>query len=172
MATYSVRLVDHTGTAENERTGIQKEIQGLFDQMFSGTSDKVTVAWGKGAPSDNLILHFVQDVASSYLQQKMPGKELKPYIAGHTRTRAKVSCTEFYKFAVISGKRRQLTNVDCAKIAVHESFHNLLPAMSDSEVHGAAGGGGLAASPPQLPPTAKNKELIRKGFSVKTAQQL
>jgi hypothetical protein len=172
MATYSVKLVDHTGTAEGERKGIQKEIQGLFDQLFSGISDTVTVAWGKGATSDDLVLHFVQDVASSYIQQKMPGKGLKPYIAGHTRTQGKVTCTEFYKFAEIGGKRRQLTDIECAKIAVHESFHNLLPAWSDADVHGPAGGGGLALSPPKLPPTDKNKELIRRGFSVKTAQQL
>jgi hypothetical protein len=73
---------------------------------------------------------------------------------------------------MVGDKKRPLTDIECAKIAVHESFHNLLPALSDADVHGPAGGGGLALSPPKLPPTDKNKELIRRGFTVKTAQQL
>ena len=35
-------------------------------------------------------------------------------------------------------------------------------------MHGPNGGGGLAASPPQLPITEKNKELMRRGISIKS----
>jgi hypothetical protein len=170
MANYSVKLVDHTGSPERWRQGLKKAIQDLFDQCFAATSDSVIVDWGMGAASDNLVLHFVEDVDHSYVQEKLPGAPLKEYIGGHTRTRNSISGSEFYKFTGIRGQRGQNKYTGYAKLALHESMHNLLPDWTDADMHGPEGGAGLAASPPHLPPTDKNKELVQRGFSVKNAQ--
>jgi hypothetical protein len=171
MASFSVKLVDHTGTPERWRQGLKKVIQDLFDQCLAGTSDKVTVEWGTGVEADFLVLHFVEDVDHSYVQQKLRGDPLKEDIGGHTRTQKKVTGSEFYKFIGKKGQRSQYSFNGYAKLALHESMHNLLPYWTESEMHGPDGGFGLAASPPHLP-TEKNKELIRRGFSVKSAQLL
>jgi hypothetical protein len=39
-------------------------------------------------------------------------------------------------------------------------------------MHGQAGGNGLALSPPQLPITQENKNLVRRGIAIKNAQLL
>jgi hypothetical protein len=31
---------------------------------FTGTNDGINVSWGEGAPSDNLVIHFVEDIAA------------------------------------------------------------------------------------------------------------
>jgi len=172
MASSSVRLVDHTSTPDTWRQGLKKAIQDLFDQCFAGTSDKVTVEWGTGAATDNLVLHFVEDVEHSYIQQKLPGDPIKEFIGGHTRTQNKVTGSEFYKLIGKKGQRSRATYTGYAKLALHESMHNLFPGWTEADMHGPAGGGGLAASPPQLPPTEKNKELMRRGLSIKNAQLL
>jgi hypothetical protein len=172
MATHSVKLVDHTSSTDRWKQGLKKEIQSLFNQCLEGSDITVNVEWGKGEKTDFLVLHFVEDVDHSYIQKKLPGAPLKEHIAGHTRTKNKITGTEFYKFVGKKGDRSQYKYSSYAKIALHESMHNLLPNWTEDELHGKNGGGGLAASPPQLPPTDKNKELIRRGFSVKTAQLL
>jgi len=172
MANFSVKLVDHTGTPESWRQGLKKAIQDLFDKCLAGASDKVTVEWGTGVANDFLVLHFVEDVDHSYIQQKLPGDKLKEHIGGHTRTSHNVTGSEFYKFIGKKGQRGQYSYIGYAKLALHESMHNLLPYWTESEMHGPDGGGGLAASPPQLPPTPKNIELMLRGFSVKSAQLL
>jgi hypothetical protein len=175
MANYSVKVVDHTGSQADWLKGLCKAIEDLFNKCLEGTSDTVTVTSGTGQQSDNLILHFVENVDQSFIQQKMPGgAALKPTLAGHTRTRGKKTCTEFYKFILFPGEtaRRPARYEGYAKTAVHESLHNLFPGWSEDDMHGGPGGGGLAASPPRLPPTQKNKELIRKGLSIKNDQFL
>ena len=59
-----------------------------------------------------------------------------------------------------------------AKLAFHEALHNQWPGWSNADMHGAKGGGGLAASPPQLPMTDKNKDLMRRGIAMKNEQLL
>jgi len=39
-------------------------------------------------------------------------------------------------------------------------------------MHGPDGGAGLASSPPQVPMTAANKDLMRRGIAIKNAQLL
>ncbi|MDB5375388.1 MAG: hypothetical protein JWP04_4030 [Belnapia sp.] len=174
MTQFSVSLVDHaTGSTADWRKGLLKTIQDLFDECIAPTSvHQVTVAWGAGGATDNLVLHFVEDVDHSYVQAKLPGAALKEHIGGHTRTQGKVSGSEFYRLIGMRDDRKQYRYAAYAKVALHESLHNLFPGWSESDMHGPAGGGGLAASPPQVPPTEKNKEMLVRGLSVKNEQLL
>jgi len=126
------------------------------------------VDWGAGAASDAIVLHFVEDVDHSYLSEKWPGNEIRVDAGGHTRTRGKITGSEFY----YRGGGRPLHDVSYAKLAFHEALHNQLPGWSNDDLHGEKGGGGLAASPPQLPMTDKNKELMRRAIAVKHEQLL
>lgn len=174
MTQFSVSLVDHaTGSTADWRKGLLEKIQALFDDCIAPTSvHQVAVAWGAGAATDNLILHFVEDVDHSYVQAKLPGAPLKPHIGGHTRTQGKVTGSEFYRLIGPKDDRHQFAYSAYAKLALHECLHNLFPGWSESDMHGPAGGGGLAASPPQVPPTAKNKDMLVRGLSIKNEQLL
>jgi hypothetical protein len=172
MAKASVKLVNHTSEQGAWLSGLQQAIQKLFDECLKGLSNSAIVSWGTGAGSDNLVLHFVQDVDHSYVQAKLPGAALKEHIAGHTRTQKGVTGTEFYLFTGPAANRSRSKYIGYAKIALHESLYNLFPGLSEAELHGRQGGGGLAASPPKLPPTEKNKEMINRGLSNKNKQLL
>ena len=58
-----------------------------------------------------------------------------------------------------------------ARLAVHEALQNLFPFWKKGELH-VNGGGGLALKNPQLPMTERNKEMLRRGLSVKNPQLL
>ena len=96
MATYSVKLVNHTNATARLQQSINTNLQDLFNQVFSGTSDRAVVDWGTGSASDSIVLHFVDDIASSYLQQQMPGQSIRGDAGGHTRTRGHVTGSQFY----------------------------------------------------------------------------
>jgi hypothetical protein len=168
MATYSVKLVNHTGATDRLKESIKKHLQDLFDQVFDGTSDKAVVDWGAGAASDAIVLHFVPDIEHSYISEKWPGNEIRADAGGHTRTRGKVTGSEFY----LHSGGKSLHDLSYAKLAFHEALHNQFPGWSNDDMHGRNGGGGLAASPPQLPMTDKNKELMRRGIAIKNEQLL
>src|SRR5262249_25151399 len=108
MANFSVKLVDHTQGSAKLRPLIQKPLQDLFNEVFDGTSDSATVDWGTGMPSDQIVLHFVEDVAGSYLSQKMPGNNIRGDAGGHTRLQNGITGSEFYKVAVFDGKPTQV----------------------------------------------------------------
>ena len=167
MASYSVKLVNHTRTSDRLKESIKKHLQDFFDQVFDGTSDQAAVDWGAGAASDALVLHFVEDVDHSYLSEKWPGNDIRADAGGHTRTRGKITGSEFY----YRSGGRPLHDVSYAKLAFHEALHNQL-GWSNADLHGPKGGGGLAASPPQLPMTDKNKELMRRAIAIKNQQLL
>jgi hypothetical protein len=169
---YSIKLVNHTAATERLLQSIKLGIQSLFSDVFSGTSDTAAVDWGTGNGSDAIVLHFVDDIASSYLQQKMPGNDIRADAGGHTRTRGHVSGSEFYLHTGTGQSRRMLHDSAYARLAFHEALHNQFPGWSNADLHGPNGGGGLAASPPRIPMTDKNKELMRKGLSIKNAQLL
>lgn len=172
MANFSVKLVDHTQGSDKLRLLIQKPLQDLFNAVFSETSDSVTVDWGTGMPSDQIVLHFVEDVAGSYLSQKMPGNNIRGDAGGHTRLQNGITGSEFYKVAVFDGKPTQVKATAMARLAFHEAMHNQFPGWTNAEMHGTLGGGGLAASPPQHSLTDKNKALMRRGMAIKNAQLL
>jgi hypothetical protein len=172
MAKFSVKLVDHTQGSAKLEPLIQKPLQGLFNEVFAGTSDSATVDWGTGMPSDQIVLHFVEDVAGSYLSQKMPGNSIRGDAGGHTRLQTGITGSEFYKVAVFDGKRTQVKATAMARLAFHEAMHNQFPGWTNAEMHGPLGGGGLATSPPQHSLSEKNKELMRRGMAIKNAQLL
>lgn len=166
MTSYSIKLVNHTQATPRLQGVIKTGIQELFDQVFSGTADSAVVDWGTGAASDSIVLHFVLDIANSYLQQQMPGNNIRGDAGGHTRSHGCITGSEFY----LRSSGRPLRDSAYARLAFHESLHNQFPAWSNDDMHGPDGGGGLAASPPQEPMTDKNKELMRRGIATKNAQ--
>jgi hypothetical protein len=168
MSTFSVKLVNHTQATSGLQQRIQTNLQDLFNQVFSGTSDSAGVAWGTGTANDSIVLHFVADIASSYLQQQMPGSDIRADAGGHTRTRGQVTGSEFY---LLSGGR-PLQDRAYARLAFHESLHNQLPGWSAADMHGPKGGDGLASINPHEPMTDKNKQLMRQGIATKNTQLL
>ena len=51
--------------------------RGRHGPRIAGTPDSATVDWGTASPSDQIVLHFVEDVAGSYISQKMPGNNIR-----------------------------------------------------------------------------------------------
>jgi hypothetical protein len=168
MSTFRVKLVNHTQATPRLQQSIKSNLQDLFSQVFSGASDSAVVDWGTGTASDSIVLHFVDDIASSYLQQKMPGSDIRADAGGHTRTRGQVTGSEFYR---LSGGH-PLHDRAYARLAFHESLHNQFPGWSAADMHGPKGGDGLASISPHEPMTEKNKELMRQGIAIKNTQLL
>jgi hypothetical protein len=174
MATYSAKLVDRTGWSEAEKHGIETKAQKLFDEAFQGTPNGVSVSWGDGTPSDNLVVHFVPDIPHSYLKQKWPGAIINQNAIGHTYTGERpLAGTEVYQIARGSRFPWQMYAIT----VFHEAMHNLFPYQSTDFVHKLDGGddaAGMAAAVYGLKSvmTQHNKELIRQGFSVKNPQLL
>jgi hypothetical protein len=174
MATYSAKLVDRTGWSEADKHGIETKAQKLFDEAFQGTPDGVSVSWGNGTPSDNLVVHFVPDIPHSYLKQKWPGAIINQNAIGHTYTGERpLAGTEVYQIARGTRFPWQMYAIT----VFHEAMHNLFPYQSTDFVHKLDGGdeaAGMAAAVYGLRSqmTQHNKELIRQGFSVKNPQLL
>lgn len=175
MAIYTAKLVDRTGWSAADQHGIEVQVQKKFDEAFAGTQDSVTVSWGGGTPQDNLVIHFVPDIAHSYLKQLFPNAVINPDDGGYTNTSQRPkSGTEIYQ--TVRGIRNWPWETR-AMIVFHESLHNLFPFQSSNFVHMLDGGGaaaGYAAAKPRLSygMTQHNKELMRQGFSVKNPQVL
>lgn len=175
MAVYTAKLVDHTDAKSLQifKSGIQRLAKEYFDKAFDGTSDSVAVSWGSGTTADNLVVHFVLDLANSYIRQKWPKARIDSAAGGHTHSEGSLSCTEIYEN--IAGRRQHVRQLGV--LVFHEALHNLLPAWSIDAMHNLDGGGaaaGLAAAVvgPDSKMTDHNKELIRRGFSSKNAQVL
>lgn len=174
MSRYSVKLVDRADFSSSAEQAITAETQKRFDEVFAGTSDSVTVSWGSGADSDNLVVHFVPDRAHSYIKQKWADAIIKINAGGHTYTGARpMSASEVYR------KRDGVSfhYGSYAATVVHEAMHNLYPFQNADFAHKMDGGGdaaGLAAAEysRNTPLTEHNKEVLRRGFSVKNPQYL
>jgi hypothetical protein len=163
MPEITVTLVDHTdGTSENLKALIQNQLSNLFaDLLFSDSEPSVVnMRWMRPTPAPNdqdLVLHFVENVSSSYISQKMPGKGHRVDGGGFTRTQAGVTGSEFYKLPIMNGNPTHLTAIGYAKLAAHEAIHNMT-GMDNAQLHGR---GGLAGSPPQLPVTDDNRAIVQ-----------
>lgn len=177
MANYTAKLVDRTsGSPPNLLRAIERDVQSLFDEAFDGSNLQVAVSWGGASDIDNYVVHFVEDKtpANSYLLQTWPHlPNIDPRAGGHTFRDGVKSGSEVYRFD--SASRAQARGLGYAKLILHELFHNQFPHVNSDDVHGDWGGGGLAAAVPELfdPPRRindRNKELIRRAFSVRTAQ--
>jgi hypothetical protein len=161
MANYKVTLVDHTQASTTLLPLIQKQLQILFDDVFSGTSDSATVAWGTAAGTEALVLHFAENVANSYVIQQLPGKAIASKDGGFTRTQNNTTGSEFYKFVDFGdGTLKQVKASGMAVMALHEAMHNKT-GWDNAKLHGPDGGGGVAASPAGHALTAKNKSIMQ-----------
>ena len=166
MTTFAVKLVDHRDSDSKETAEILKSVQRVFGLAFTGTSDSVNVSWGTSTDQDNLVIHFVEDIAHSYLRQTWPKMDVNPKAGGHTHTHGKLSGTELYR-TTPSGRIRLRRY---GTLAFHEALHNLFPNRGDQ--HTAFGGGIAAATIPDMDPNDENKAWLRKGFSVRNLQLL
>jgi hypothetical protein len=137
-----------------------------FELAFVDTSDSISVSWGSGSNSDNLVIHFVEDIAHSYLRQTWPQMRVDPRAGGHTHTHGSLAGTELYR-TTPSGK---VTPRRYGALAFHEALHNLFPFRGDQ--HTAFGGGVAAANIPDMDPNEVNKAFLRRGFSVRNPQLL
>ena len=169
MTVFSIRLVNHTKATPRLQGAIETHLQDLFNQVFVGTSDSATVGWGTAVAADSIVIHLVDDIADSYLQQKMPGNTIRADGGGHTRLRGKVTGSEIYLHPVIGGRRTMVQDRAYAKIAFHEALHNQWPGWSNQEIHAKDG---MATSPPGDQLSADNKTFMRRGMAIKNQQLL
>jgi hypothetical protein len=171
MGTHSIKLTDHTGADSGMTDSMQKELQAFFDKALAGGSDKATISWGKGSANDRIVVHLVSSVGSSYIQEKMKGKDINSKAGGHTRNRGKVVCSEIYRTVPIREKVRTLNGRDAARLAFHECFHNLRPDWSESDLMGH---GGLSDTPVGNDVSDWDKETMSREIAAKSkySQQL
>jgi hypothetical protein len=171
VANYSVTLVDHTQGSDKLRPLIQKHLQDHFDVIFNGTNDSATVTWGTAAGTEALVLHFVENVSSSYVMQKLPGKPIASKDGGFTRTQNGTTGSEFYKFVDNGdGTFSQVRASGMAFLALHEAMHNKT-GWDNNKLHGPDGGAGVASSPAGHTLTDKNKSIMQAAMA-KTNTQL
>jgi hypothetical protein len=174
MAKYTVKLVDHAAWSPHDQFGIQKAVQKRFDEAFDGTPDSVDVSWVVATPNDNLVVHFVPDRDHSYLKVRWPQANINPRAGGHTYTGDRpLSGTEVYQ----TRQGDRFPYASYAATVFHEALHNLYPFQTVDFIHKLDGGGeaaGLAAPEYSFRTkmTEHNKELIRRGFSIKNPQYL
>ena len=169
---YNIKITDHTSSPILIMNSIQSELQGFFTRVFSGTSDNANVSCGRGSSSDHIVLHFVENVANSYIVQTMARPpQINPGVGGHTSLRSRIVCSEFYKNVNIRGTVQTLTGLRYAKLAFHESLHNVFPAWTEQDLMGH---GGLADTPVGPDLNQWDIETIRRGISISSVatQQL
>jgi hypothetical protein len=166
MATFSVKLVDHRNSTGAETATIRLSIARVMGLAFVGTSDSISVSWGVGSVTDNLVLHFVEDIAHSYLRRTWPKMTVDPNAGGHTHTHGARAGTELYR----TRPTGPISLHRYGALAFHEALHNLFPFRGDQ--HTAFGGGIASANIPDMDPNDANKAFLRQGFSVRNPQLL
>ncbi len=162
MPELTVTLVDHTqGTSDNLKALIMHHLEDfLLDLLFVDSEvSAVNMRWMNPTPppDQDLVLHFVENVASSYVSQMMPGKAHRADGGGFTRTQSGVTGSEFYKVPLVDGNPTRFTAIGYAKVAAHEAIHNIT-GMTNIQLHGR---GGLANSPPKLPVANDNRSIVQ-----------
>lgn len=170
MASYSIKLCDHTGPSNNLQSSIQGELQGFFTRVFAGTSDTATVTWGTGAPSDTIVVHFAPSrVPGSYIVQWLGQKKLadiNEYAGGHTTDHHRVICSEVYQTVALRpprGGTKTLQPREYAKLAFHECLHNVFPGWKESDLMGH---GGLADTPVGADLNQWDMDTMRRGIAI------
>jgi hypothetical protein len=173
MATFSIKLVDRTSSSGQITPAIQSELQNFMDRVFKGTSDTATVTWGKGATSDDIVIHFVEDIGNSYIRQTIKkNARISPNAGGHTTLHGKKICSEIYKKVVKKdGKVLKMSGRDHARLAFHECLHNVFPAWTEQDLMGH---GGLADTPVGNDLGPFDIDTLRRGIAIKSVatQQL
>lgn len=170
MASYSIKLCDHTGPSNNLRSGIQGELQGFFTRVFTGTSDTATVTWGTGSAADTILVHFVPSRdPGSYIVRWLGKKKLddiKYYAGGHTTDHHHVICSEVYQTVVLKAPRsgaKTLSAREYAKLAFHECLHNVFPGWDESDLMGH---GSLADTPLGADLNQWDIDTMRRGIAI------
>jgi hypothetical protein len=167
MPELSVTLVDHTqGTSDNFKNQIMHELEKLFlDLLTSGSQPgAVHMRWMAPTPpaGQDLVIHWVQDISSSYIFQQLGHKPGDERDAGFTASNRGVRGSEVYRRPkVVGDPNARFPAITFAKVAAHEGMHNMTR-LGNAELHGR---GGLADSPPQLPITADNRRLVQAALS-------
>lgn len=164
MTVFSVKIVDHRSSTAAETAAVGASVSTVLGLAFAGTSDSVSVSWGAGSAGDNYVMHFVEDIAHSFLRTRWPSAVIDPNAAGHTSGTGSLSGTELYRVTPTGQVRLSAYG----RLAFHEALHNLFPFRNDT--HTAMGGGLAAANIPNVAPNPINIDFLRRGFSVKNPQ--
>jgi hypothetical protein len=166
MPEITVTLVDHTNSP-SLRPLIQKHLGNIFgDLLFSRTEPAVVnIRWTTTSPAaddQDLVLHFVDNIASSYVAANMPGPPISPIDGGVTRPRRDKTGSEFYKFPTDQNGKPlgSFTATGYAKLAAHEAMHNVTR-LDNNAMHPQ---GGIAGSPPHLPVNDANRKAFQAGL--------
>jgi hypothetical protein len=163
MPQITVTLVDHTDSPRLIPL-IQKHLEDIFRDLLSSQSEPAVVnmrfiTTPPKAGDQDLVLHFVNDIASSYVAANMPGAPIKPEDGGVTRPSPKKTGSEFYKFPTDQNGKSlgQFTAIGYAKLAAHESMHNITR-LDNATLHPQ---GGIGGSPPHLPVNDANRKAFQ-----------
>lgn len=174
MTEYNIKLINHVGIPADRREEIEVALRAIFDEAFSGSSDKVFVGWGSQSESDTIRLHHVENVGASVIVKTMARPPaLKPGIAGHTSQRGKIVGSEFYRDVTVNSRGKQVVTMLSAKktagLAFHECLHNVAPDFSEEQI-GALGGYGK--SPVEAVMTDEIRTHMTGGIKTKRPQLL
>ena len=163
MPKLTVTVVDHTDSPQLMPL-ITKHLEEIFSDLLTSQSQPSTLNINAvtDSPKDgdqDLVLHFVNNIASSYVAANMPGPPITPIDGGVTRPRGDKTGSEFYKFPTDrDGKPQgQFRAIGYAKLAAHEAMHNAT-GLGNDKLHPQ---GGIGASPPQLPVNDANRKAFQ-----------
>ncbi|HXW16089.1 MAG TPA: hypothetical protein VEN79_16395 [Terriglobia bacterium] len=163
MPQITVTLVDHTNSPQLMPLIMQHLGDILRDLLFSRSEQAVvnirSVTTSPAGADQDLVLHFVDNIASSYVAAQMPGPAITPVDGGVTRPRPEKTGSEFYKFPTdINGRSLgQFKAIGYAKLAAHEAMHNVTR-LDNSKLHPQ---GGIGGSPPHLPVNDANRKAFQ-----------
>jgi len=174
MPDITVTLVDHTNSPQLMPL-IQKHLADIFSDLLTSSSETPVVnirsiAMTPKTGDQDLVLHFVDNIANSYVAANMPGPPITPVDGGVTRPGPKMTGSEFYKFPTDKNGKSlgQFRAIGYAKLAAHEAMHNVTR-LSNEKLHPQ---GGVGASPPQLPVNDANRKAFQAGLGNIPAQLL
>jgi hypothetical protein len=165
MPDITVTLVDRTqGTSQDARDNIMSDLESILGDLLFSDSDLTTVnmRWVKTSPDagdQDLVLHYVQDIASSYLRQNWGAAvQIDPVAGGHTHNKGTTMGSEFYRmvFNPNTGKTTTLRPKEHAILAAHEILHNIT-----NNKNGLHCGGGIAEAKPHLPVTTFDRRTMQ-----------
>jgi hypothetical protein len=166
MPQITVTVVDHTDSPQLVPL-IMHHLGDILRDLLSSPSEvgvanirSVTTSPAEG--DQDLVLHFVNNIAGSYVAAQLPGEQIKPVDGGVTRPRPEKTGSEFYKFPTdINGNSLgQFKAIGYAKLAAHEAMHNVTR-LDNNKLHPQ---GGIAASPPHLPVNDANRKTFQAGL--------
>lgn len=166
MPEITVTLVDHTNSPQLISL-IQTHLEDILcDLLFSPSEAAVvnmrTLTMTPKADDQDLVLHFVDNIANFYVAANMPGPPIKPEDGGVTRPWPDKSGSEFYKFPTDENGNPlgRFTATGYAKLAAHEAMHNVTR-LGNNKLHPQ---GGIGGKPPNLPVNDANRTAFQAGL--------